>query len=231
MKLTEIRIGGFGGLRDTVLGAPRPLGGLVAVLGPNEAGKSTIQQLVTTLLYGFRPATRDAHPYAPWDGGEIDVSADIELDDGRRITVQRRLPGRPSGHLIHDHDVTALDNRSLPEVDHLGRRLFDDVYAITLAQLASLDESAWPSVQDELVTGLGAHDLRPPRRVSEELDEAAKRLWRSDQRGRPRSKAIEAAMAEAAAERRRAVERDRALRTIRGELAECRAGLAAAMRP
>lgn len=68
MRIERLRLRAFGRLRGFDTG-PEPLGAMVVVLGPNEAGKSTLFHFLSTALYGFHPATRDAHPYAPWDGG------------------------------------------------------------------------------------------------------------------------------------------------------------------
>ncbi len=55
MKIVRVRIDAFGRLRNVDTGEV-PLGRLVVVLGPNEAGKSTLFHFLTTLLFGFRLA-------------------------------------------------------------------------------------------------------------------------------------------------------------------------------
>ena len=59
MRFQRIRIGAFGRLAEVDTG-PDSLPGMVVVTGPNEAGKSTFFQLLTTLLYGFSPPPRPA---------------------------------------------------------------------------------------------------------------------------------------------------------------------------
>ena len=40
------------------------------VLGRNEAGKSSLQEALRTLLFGFRPAKLASHPYRPRGGAD-----------------------------------------------------------------------------------------------------------------------------------------------------------------
>lgn len=93
MKLTRIDLPGFGCLRrfGTDL-AP----GVNVFYGMNEAGKSTLQQAVRALLYGFyagdraRPEESARHErFRPWDGGVYRGSLEYETSDGRRFEVRR----------------------------------------------------------------------------------------------------------------------------------------------
>src|SRR5690606_22907537 len=58
VRIERIRIDAFGRLSGFDSGEA-PLSRLVVMLGPNEAGKSTIFQFLTTILYGFKPASRE----------------------------------------------------------------------------------------------------------------------------------------------------------------------------
>jgi uncharacterized protein YhaN len=69
MRIDRIRVGAFGRFMDLDTGA-QPLEGLVVVLGPNEAGKSTLFSFLTTALYGFQPASRERNPHVPWGSDE-----------------------------------------------------------------------------------------------------------------------------------------------------------------
>jgi uncharacterized protein YhaN len=93
VKLTRIGLPGFGCLRGfgTDL-AP----GLNVFYGMNEAGKSTLQQAVRALLYGFyggdraRPEESARHErFCPWNGGVYRGSLEYEMSDGRRFEVRR----------------------------------------------------------------------------------------------------------------------------------------------
>ncbi len=93
MRLLSIDLSAFGclrGFRSEL--AP----GLNLFLGPNEAGKSTLQQAVLALLYGFydqdraRPDETARHErFRPWSGGEFRGLLEYDLSDGCRYQVRR----------------------------------------------------------------------------------------------------------------------------------------------
>jgi len=96
VKLTSIDLPGFGCLtrfhRDL---AP----GLNVFFGDNEAGKSTLQQAICAMLYGFydgdgvsRAAKEDKarhERYRPWGGDAYRGMLAYELEDGSRFEVRR----------------------------------------------------------------------------------------------------------------------------------------------
>ena len=93
MRLSRIDLRGFGCLRgfDTELAS-----GLNVFYGMNEAGKSTLQQAVRAMLYGFYVADRARadesakhERFRPWDGGVYRGALEYEMQDGRRYEVRR----------------------------------------------------------------------------------------------------------------------------------------------
>ena len=199
MRIRQLEITGFGGLRDQQSG-PEDLGDFVVVLGDNEAGKTTLFEFLCSMLYGLYPTSSDRHPYAPWDGDELGGALSIELDH-ERIEVSRRLRSAPTGTLVRDGRSEALRNDDLPFVSHVSSRVFRQVYALGLADLASLADEGWEAVQDRILGRLGAADLRPAREVADELESEARALWRPDRRGAPRVRRLDDAIREAAARR------------------------------
>lgn len=91
MKLLELRIAGFGRLRDqTIRFAP----GLNVIGGPNEAGKSTLAECIIRLLFGY-PEAHFKEPrdrFAPW-GRDAQFGATLAyaLDDGRELETTREF--------------------------------------------------------------------------------------------------------------------------------------------
>lgn len=226
MKLLRIRARHFGPLHDVDTGEDTELSSLVAVLGPNEAGKSSLHQAVVSLFYGFYPATRDAHPLAPWSGESPELRAWLRTERDEVLEVHRRLLSRPDGSLLQGERVEDLRNRQLSLVETLDQKVFAQVYAITLADLAGLREEGWQAVQDRLVVGLGASDMRPPREAAEELEARADSLWRPTRRGTPRHKVLREELDQLQTRRREARERDRELRRLHRRIAEAEERLA-----
>jgi uncharacterized protein YhaN len=229
MRIERIRVDAFGRLRDLDTGE-RPLPGLVVVLGPNEAGKSTLFHFLTSILYGFQPATRDGNPYAPWKGGDPAGGVTLRLDDGRCASVDRRLQSQPSGQAVLEAQRDELRNRPVAWVHHVPRNVFRQVFAVTLGELARLDGETWDRVQHRILGAMGATDLRPVRGAVEELEREAGELWRPSRRGNQRVRDLRAQERTLRERRRMAAERDRSVRELIAEGAAARRELAAARR-
>lgn len=225
MRFESIHVSRYGCLADLSTG-DEPLGSIVVVLGPNESGKSTFFSFLTTLLYGFHPATRASHPFTPWAGGDCEGRAALRLDDGTAQEVSRRLMSSARGLLTTDGRTDNIRNRPLKAVGHVTRVVFRQVYALTLAELAGLEGESWALVQDRLVGAMGVKDLRPARSVAAEFEKEANRLWRPDNRGRPRVRELRSELADLNERRRQALKTDGLLRTTAGERAEAGSELA-----
>jgi uncharacterized protein YhaN len=190
----------------------------VVVLGPNEAGKSAFHRVLTSLVHGIYPATRDQNPFTPWKGGDIEIEATLALDNGEEWEVQRRLLSVPRGHLVRGGATDPLDNRSLPCASHVSGGIYSQVYAIGLADLAGVEREPWDAVRDHLVVGMGSDDLRAPREVTEALDARAAKLWRPDRRGKSVHRDLEAELKDLRSGRDAAIGRDRAQREALGRV-------------
>ncbi|GMR12235.1 MAG: hypothetical protein BMS9Abin29_0424 [Gemmatimonadota bacterium] len=227
MKVERVRCGAFGSLNDFDTGSDA-LPGLVVVVGPNEAGKSTFFEVLVSLLYGFRPTSREIHPFAPRTGGEIDIEACLTLDGGQAWHVHRRLLAAPRGHLDRNGDQEDLKNRPLPAITHVDRQVFRHVYAITLAELAALETETWNQIQDRLIGAMGARDLVPLRKAVESLEQDAGALWRPTRHGNQRIREVDARVLENLSRRQDALDRDLELRRLTHEAATATTDLKAA---
>ena len=224
MRFESVHIDRYGCLADLSTGE-QPLPSIVVVLGPNESGKSTFFSFLTTLLFGFHPANRAGHPYTPWAGGSPEGHGRIRLDSGSVERVQRRLTSAASGQLTTEEGVRNIANRRLPGVEHVTRGVFRQVYALTLAELAGIEGESWALVQDRLVGAMGVKDLRTARTVAAEFEAEANRLWRPDNRGRPRVRVLRSELADLNERRRHALDLDRMLRAKAEERAEAERAL------
>ena len=194
MQLTRIQVDGFGVLRGTDLRFGK---GMNLVIGPNEAGKSTLQEAILTGLYGFQSektraaaVTMAAQRWRPWHDGAFRLALEFELEDGRRLRVER------------DFDADALRVQDLETGDDLtaqlvaedegaslGRRLLGipkDIFigtaCISRAEVMRLEDSG---AIREAITALAdsAHPDRTARKVLDRL-----RQERLERVGRPRSR-------------------------------------------
>ena len=227
MRFESVEIERYGRVQGLETG-DETLPSLVVVSGPNESGKSTFFSFLTTLLYGFKPANAEKHPYAPWDGGQPEGRARIRLDDGGTVEVHRRLlasAGR--GSATANGRASEMGNSPLLFAQHVSREVFRQVYAISLPELAALKSESWARVQDRLTGAMGASDLQPARVVAAEFGRDANALWRPDRRGRPLARALQEELRELADRRREAVKSDQEMRRMAARRAEREERLAA----
>lgn len=221
MRFERIRIQAFGGLQELDTG-DAPLPSWVLVHGENEAGKSSFFEFLTALLYGFYPSSRDRNPWTPWGGGDAAGDAVLRLQTGELLEVHRRLLSSPTGSLVRGSVEEPIRNHTVPAAAHVPLPVFRQVFALGLAELASLDADGWDAVQDRLVGALGARDLRPARTVADELESEAGTLWRPNRRGNQRIRDLRERIGELRFRRSDVREADRRMRDAQAELRRSR---------
>ncbi|MFH1278999.1 MAG: AAA family ATPase [Candidatus Eisenbacteria bacterium] len=219
MRIRKIHVHGFGGLEQRVF---EDLGPKVIVFGPNESGKTSLRRFVYEILYGFEPASRERHPYAPWSGAELGGALEIELRSGETLCLTRRLLGTVRGDFSVNGAKSPLVNRPLPAVTAVNKKVYESIYTLAREDL-EFPRETWGDVQDRMIGGSGLDGIRPAREVVSDLEGEANALWRPDRRKGPRAKELEErihALGEAA---KKARDRDREIRESRGKLEELRA--------
>ena len=217
MRIIRAEIGAFGYLSDQSLVLDSPV---VALLGPNEAGKSTLFHFFRSMLYGFYPASREQYPYVPWSGATAEGAIHVRLNDGREVQITRRLMSQPDGRITEGDRSQNLRNQTVPFIDHIDQRIFDAIYALTLQEMASIERSAWGEVQDRLLGGMNVDHVLSARVVVPNLEEEAKDLWKDDRRGKPKARLLTEKLRELNAARNAAAENDRELRALDASILE-----------
>jgi len=157
MKLVEVHLDGFGLL---VIRAFRFAPGFNLIFGPNESGKSTLQQAMLALLYGFwgegrvtsaqRSILEVVRPWdetAPYEGSLI-----YRLDDERTFRIFRTFAPRlftslttyPGGQDVSSQFKRASRGRLLFADAQLGmsKQVFENTCYVRQAELVALQTSA-----------------------------------------------------------------------------------------
>ena len=225
MRIEQIEIEGFGPLRDRSYEALEDHD-VIVVHGPNEAGKSALREFITTMLYGFDPASRDAHPSAP-AFGDLAFAGSLTVRHGDELVrITRQLKSKPGGTLTRGDAKEKLDNRPAPQVEPLSRQTFRALHSLDLDELGRIDAGTWQAVEQRLLGGAAAAFLRPAHEAVRLVDERAAGLWRDDKRGNPRATRLAARHRELRGERRVAAQAAEQLALAVDELAATRARLA-----
>jgi len=156
MKLHSLEIDGFGCLVDESYSlAP----GFNIFFGPNEIGKSTLQQAILALLYGFYTKNRrnkeeDAllERFRPWQSAKFGGWLEYALDVGNAYRVIRNFDGDLETHLLDAQtraDLSAeFERGKLGRLDFaekqfgLSYAVFVNTCFVRQADLHRLDEVA-----------------------------------------------------------------------------------------
>ena len=137
MKIRELAVECYGILTDTSMVLEGE--GLHVLYGPNEAGKSTLLQLIRDTLFGFPQRS----PYVFTEhAGEMAVTATLELANGDRLKYRRRK-GR-TNEVVGENltTSTSFDKGALQaSLGHASPELFQHVFGFSLKELASGEES------------------------------------------------------------------------------------------
>jgi len=195
MRLTRIEIEGFGSLQDMEL---RFGPAMNLVVGPNEAGKSTLQEAIVTGLYGLRSGdgaraatVERADRWRPWQGGSFALALEFELDDGTQLRVERDLDAETARviDIGTGAELTDRFDRDASGALQLGRQLLGvsrDIYTntacISRSEVMRLEDAG--SIKEVIVAlADSAHPDRTAQRVLDRL-----RQERVHRIGKPRGR-------------------------------------------
>jgi hypothetical protein len=123
LRILELHIDGYGVFRDQHV---QDFGdGVVLFSGPNEAGKSTLMSFVRGVLFGFERESQAGY-YPPLLGGRHGGRLVVEMRDGDEVVVERYAErGQPKA--------------PASVVGNMSKALYSNVFAFSLAELASLE--------------------------------------------------------------------------------------------
>ena len=174
MRIRELEIENFGVFRNRQFQFEP---GVQIVYGQNEAGKTTLLELVRQLLFGFPHrnayAINDHH-------GPLCAKATVEMADGQRVWFRRRKgrPDRVAGEIEDNRRVTEVDQRWLTAA--LGKatgELYKNVFGFSLKELADGTESLRDANLTEALYGGGIGNIANVQRVRSSLASETKRLF------------------------------------------------------
>jgi len=225
VRIARLRIDGYGLFSSFELADLDA--SFTVVLGPNEAGKSTLLDFLRGVLFGFPDRRRSLPYHAPLRGGRHGGAIHLLDEEGQRWTVERYVDARQA-------TITAPDG-SLATEEALKRllggaddALFRSVFAFGLSELASFETLDQDEVRDLVfsagVLGAGRSATRAVRELERQqaaLARPRKDDARANELGR-RLAEVERALAAARAAAMRYQVEAAALRRTSEEVARAR---------
>ncbi len=131
--------------------------GLQLVYGANEAGKTTLLQLVRSLLFGFPHVSEYATMV---DGRQVAASCLLNLRDGQEVRMRRRKGRKDtvSGEFCRSGKL--IDEEQWKQIlEGASAELFQNVFAFSLAELTAGQESLSHANLSEALFGGGVGGL------------------------------------------------------------------------
>ncbi|WP_313236032.1 ATP-binding protein [Sporosarcina ureae] len=138
MKIRKINLYGFGQHENLEIDL-RP--GMNLLYGPNEAGKTTIQQAILHILFGFPQKNQQELRYEPKTGGKYGGCLYIE-DQAYGNWMIERVRGKSSGDvLIRFEDGRMAEEEELKRLLRgYDRQAFESIFSFSLFQLQDLEK-------------------------------------------------------------------------------------------
>ena len=138
MKLVKLQIYGFGKHENIEINLNN---GINVFYGENEVGKTTIQQFILHILFGFPQRNAQLLRYEPRSsatyGGKIEITDDQE----RFITIER-VKGKASGEVtVYFPDGSRGGEKELSSILHsYSRTDFEAIFSFSLLQLQGFEK-------------------------------------------------------------------------------------------
>ncbi|MHB1508701.1 MAG: AAA family ATPase [Acidimicrobiales bacterium] len=176
MRISSFHVDGFGALAD--FGQDDLAPGLVVILGPNEAGKSTLFDFLTGVLFGF-PLRRDNVRFrSPVRGGRHGGRIGF-VDEAGGCWIVERHAGAQRGLVVTLPDGSLGDEQSLSAVlAGANASLFEAVFAVRLDDLGQLKNLESDAVREMLfaasIFGQRRSAAAALRHLAEARDELAR---------------------------------------------------------
>ncbi len=158
--------------------------------GENEAGKSTIFEMIINLLYGFKSTNKDKNLNVNRRTNELNIKGEIEVD-GKTVLLERELKSKAKLKLTSDNSQYIYDNISLPYSEHVTRKTYEEIYALELSRLTSFKADTWSDIEDLLLNHYSGDTFKSPKQVLSLIEEDMNKIKRKTERGNSLIKSLE----------------------------------------
>jgi len=138
LKLVKLQIYGFGKHENIEINLNN---GINVFYGENEVGKTTIQQFILHILFGFPQRNAQLLRYEPKSsatyGGKIEI-----IDDQERFITIERVKGKASGEVtVYFPDGSRGGEKELSSILHsYSRTDFEAIFSFSLLQLQGFEK-------------------------------------------------------------------------------------------
>ncbi len=137
-------------------------GNLAVVNGQNEAGKSTIFDMIKVLLFGLpeEMSPEERMRYVRHGSNEAHISGEFEREDGSPLTLSRIISQFSCDLNINENfDFQNLGSVKAPIVQDLSKEVYENIYALDFHAMSSIKEDIWQGIKEEFMDADMAKEL------------------------------------------------------------------------
>jgi len=177
MKLRNWHIEGFGVFSRAVLPEPGLCDGLNLIVGPNEAGKSTLLDFLRYTLFGYPSGNSSLPRRLPLNGGNHGGTLQYEFN-GETYDLFRQ-PTKKDAFELRNHSGTTL---TVAELDHhlLGvtPEMFRNIFGFSLEELQGVESYNKAGIRDLVFAASVGRSLQQIRSAQESLAKQANNIYK-----------------------------------------------------
>ncbi|MDN4526957.1 AAA family ATPase [Fictibacillus fluitans] len=172
-KLHIYHFGKFHSLKMDQL-SPGPL----FISGENEAGKTTLKNFITCMLFGFPSKVTNERRYEPKDGNRIGGSITIHTDSYGDLTIER-VAGKAAGNVTVYGEGGLQGGEELLHtvLKGMDRSLFQGIYCFGLEGLQEIEKLSSEQLGDYLLSA-GMTGSRELQQLESQLEKRQSMLFK-----------------------------------------------------
>lgn len=182
MRIRRLSVKNFGKFESYAIDFK---GNLAVVNGENEAGKSTIFEMIKLLLFGMseNSTQEDRMRYIRHGSNEAYISGEFERSDGTPLTLSRRISRYSCDLNINQNfNFQNLGNVTAPIASHLTREVYENIYALDFHTMSAIRDDVWAGIKDEFMGADMAQELVSANEAIYYAREKAEDIYRQDGR-------------------------------------------------
>lgn len=137
-------------------------GNLAVINGQNEAGKSTIFDMIKMLLFGLGDtATADERmSYVKYGANEAHISGEFERADKSPLTLSRIISKHSCDLNINENfDFQNLGDTKAPIAADLSKEVYENIYALDFHAMSAIKDDIWQGIKEEFMGADMAKEL------------------------------------------------------------------------
>lgn len=188
MHIRKLVIFGFGQHENVTINLKQ---GINVFYGLNEAGKTTIQQFILHILFGFPQKNAQQLRYEPKAGGKYGGQVHI-IDDKFGDCIIERVKGKAIGDVtVYFEDGTRGHEEALAKIVHgYNREGFEAIFSFSVHQLQQLEHMSEDELSKVLLAS-GTTGVDQLTKLEKDLDKKIGELFKKSGKNPTINKQIE----------------------------------------